>query len=126
MKQHIHEYFGGVCLCGKKQPIYRNGKEVGLSDLSGVKIAPTPQISKKKRITSENQYATDQLITFLGVPVKEFARFARYVKKLGPANIHGIINQIKGTDKWCRETNGKPLNKIGYFLNHFIKVNKLK
>ncbi len=123
MKQHIHEYFGGVCICGKKQPIYRNGVEVGLSDLSGVKIAYKPT-QTAKMANSENQYSTQLLIDYLGVPVKEFARFARYVKKLGPANIHGIINQIKGTDKWCRETNGKPLNKIGFFINKYIKLKK--
>ncbi len=123
MKQHIHEYYGGVCLCGKKQPIYKNGKEVIVSDLSGVKIAYKPT-QTRRRANSENQYSTQLLIDYLGIPVKEFARFARYVKKLGPANIHGIINQIKGTDKWCREVNGKPLNKIGYFINNWCKLKK--
>ena len=83
MKNRQCEYAGGCCIyCGQKQPTIHNGKEVKLSDLSGIKIAPQAKFEHRKRITSENQYATDQLITFLGVPVKEFARFARYTKKL--------------------------------------------
>ena len=121
-----HSYANGKCIyCGSPQQRFNGSKEVKLSDIKDShKIAPQARFGRRKRITSENQYATDQLITFLGVPVKEFARFARYVKKLGPANIHGIINQIKGTDKWCRETNGKPLNKIGYFINNWCKTKK--
>ena len=111
-----HSFLGGACeWCGISQ-----------TELSEKKIEKIkPKIIKKKNITSETQLATDDLITYLGVPVKEFPRFARYVKKLGVKNIHGIIKQIKSVDIWCREKNGKALNKIGYFINNWItKKNK--
>lgn len=111
-----HNFLGGICIdCGISQ------KEIS-KPITRIK----PITIKRKNITSEAQLATDDLITYLGVPVKEFPRFAKYVKKLGANNIHGIIKQIKEVDVWCREKNGKALNRIGYFINHFIKINKLK
>lgn len=126
MKQHQCSYSGGYCIhCLSKQPTIRNGKEVSPNIVFDRKIAPTPQILTKK-IHSENQYATDQLITFLGVPVKEFARYAKYVKKLGPEKIHGIIKDIKSVDAWTHAQHNCKLNKIGYFINKYVKVNKTK
>ena len=111
-----HSFYGGVCeWCGITQASISH--DISKVDTNHLKQKKTPQ----KRITSHLQYETDQLITYLGVPVKEFPRFARYVKKLGVSNIHGIIKQIKEVDNWCREKNGKPLNKIGYFINKFTK-----
>lgn len=123
-----HSYAGGKCIyCGSPQLRFNNGKPSNeLSDLSGLKNAPTTQISKKKRATSQFQYNTQLLLDCLGVPVKEFPRYARYVKKLGVENIHKIIKEIESADRWCRETHHQKLNKIGFFINKYIKVNKLK
>jgi len=105
MKEHQCEYYGGICLCGKRQPVIRPER-----------IKP-----KRKKITSEFQYYTDMLITYLGVPVKEFPRFARYVKLLGCKRVPEIIGKIKETEDWCWREHHSQLNKIGYFINHFCK-----
>jgi len=121
-----HSYSGGYCIhCLKKQPIYRNGKEVDVSIKSDSKIAYKSKFEHRKQ-NSENQYYTQLLIDCLGVSVKDFARYARYVKKLGSGNIHGIIKKIEETDKWCRSTHGKPLKRIGWFINNYVKVNQSK
>ena len=112
-----HNYINGKCIyCNKEQPVFNNGKERVFEKIKPITI-------KKKKITSEFQYMTDKLITYLGVPVKEFPRFAKYVKKLGVKNIPRIIGEIKETDKWCLKEHGNHLKKVGYFINKFIKNN---
>ena len=107
-----HSYLGGICeWCGASQ------REISEKKIEKIK----PRKIIKKNITSEFQLAVDDLINYLKIPVKEFPRYARYVKVLGVKNIHEIIKQIKAVDVWCREKNGKPLNKIGYFFNHWIR-----
>ena len=117
---HTHQYYGGVCLCGKKQPTIRNGKEVSQNIVFDNKIAPTPQILKKK-IHSEFQHNTQLLLDCLGVSTKEFPKYCAFVKRIGVNNIYKVIKEIESADRWCRETHHQPLNKVGFFINKFVK-----
>ena len=123
MTEHQHEYCGGICLCGKKQPIYRDGKEVSQCIKSDVKIAYKPPQAQKKAY-SEFQYNTQLLLDCLGVETKEFPKYCGFVKRIGVKNIHKVIKEIESADKWCRETHHQPLDKIGFFINNWVKLKK--
>ena len=119
MTEHQHEYFGGVCLCGKKQPRIVNGKEVGLSDISGIKTAQKPKYKPTKKITSQFQFFVDDLMVFLGEDIYKKGNFSKYcgvVKRYGMFQV-GI---------WKKEMQRKGISKPAYFWGIVRNFNKLK
>jgi len=114
------EYIAGACIhCGQKQPVFNGKKEAVLSSINfGSKIAPTPQILKKKRITSEFQMVVDEVMTYLHEDIYKKGNFARYagiIKRVG-------INQSR---IWIKEMKGRGITNSRYFMkmygNHKLK-----
>jgi len=89
----------------------------------GSKIAPTPQISKKKRITSEAQYEVDRLMQFFKEDIYKkgnFAKYARAYKVLGKQRIASFIS-------YCKEKNiHSPAYFWGFYKNKYRELNLTK
>ena len=120
MKQHIHEYFGGVCMCGKKQPVFNGSKEVKLSDIkSSHKIAPQARFASRKRINSEFQSVVDEVMVYLHEDVYKKGNFPKYcgiIKKVG-------INQAR---IWIKEMKQRGISSPRYFMGIYKNFNKTK
>lgn len=100
MKEHQHSYAGGYCtICFKKQPVFKDGKEQGLSSInSGVKTSYKPPQARKKKITSEFQAFIDDLMGFLGEDVYKKGNFSKYcgvVKRYGKFQVRIWVKQMK-------------------------------
>lgn len=119
---HIHEYYGGVCLCGKKQPTIRNGKEVSQNINFDRKIAYKPPQARRKRINSEFQSVVDEVMVYLHEDVYKKGNFSKYC---------GIVKRI-GTTKarqWIKEMRGRGITNPRYFMKiygNFNQANKTK
>lgn len=115
MKEHQHQYYGGVCICGKKQPIYRNGKEVDVSIKSDHKIAYKPP-QARKNIHSDFQLAVDELVVYLKEDVKTFPKYCGIVKRIGTTKAR----------QWIKEMRQRGISSPRYFMGIYKNFNKTK
>lgn len=124
MKEHQHSYAGGYCtICFKKQPVFKDGKEQGLSSInSGVKTSYKPPQAHRK-ITSEAQYEVDKLMQFFKEDIYKKGNFAKYAKAykiLGKQQIFSFIS-------YCKEKNiTSPAYFWGMYRKTYRKLNLTK
>lgn len=119
MTEHQHEYFAGVCSCGKKQPIYRDGKEVSQSIKSDVKIAYRAIQKPTKRITSEFQSVVDETMVYLGEDIYKKGNFGKYCGIIGRVG----MNQAR---IWIKYMKSKGITNPAYFWGIYKNFNQSK
>ena len=119
MTEHQHEYFAGVCSCGKKQPIYRDGKEVDQCIKSDVKITYRAIQKPTKKINSEFQSVVDETMVYLGEDIYKKGNFPKYCGIIGRVG----MNQAR---IWIKEMRSRGITNPRYFMTIYKNFNKTK